>query len=109
MEFNEYQKKAKETAKYPNIGDNFVYPTLGFVGEAGELANKISKIFRDDDSKITEIKREEIKHELGDALWYLSQLALEFNIELDDVAVYNLEKLASRKKRGEISGSGDNR
>jgi hypothetical protein len=46
MDFNEYQKKAKETAVYPRIGSNYMYPLLGLVGEAGEVAEKISKIMR---------------------------------------------------------------
>lgn len=109
MDFNEYQKKSRETALYPDVGDNFVYPTLGLTGEAGEVANKISKIFRDDESKITAEKVEEVKEELGDLLWYLTQLASEFKISLEDVADTNIRKLASRLERGKISGSGDNR
>ncbi len=109
MNFNEYQKQAKATAKYPDLGNNYLYPTLGLCGEAGELANKIKKIQRDDQGIVTDQKREEIKLELGDVLWYASQLACEFGLDFDDVAGANLKKLSDRHMRGVISGSGDGR
>lgn len=110
MNFNEYQKKAKVTALYPRHGTGeFVYPTLGLVGEAGEVADKIKKIIRDDGGKISDDKKQEIKKELGDVLWYVSQLASELGISLEDIASLNIEKLYSRLERGKLSGSGDNR
>jgi NTP pyrophosphatase (non-canonical NTP hydrolase) len=109
MEFSEYQKKSRETAIYPNQGDNFVYPTLGLVGESGEVAEKIKKIIRDNDGKMSEEKREELKKELGDVLWYLAQLSTELSLNFDEIADFNLKKLASRKERDVIHGNGDNR
>jgi NTP pyrophosphatase (non-canonical NTP hydrolase) len=109
MKFEEYQKKSRGTAKYPAIGANFVYPVIGLAGEAGEVANKAKKIFRDDRGKITPEKRKEISKELGDVLWYLSQVATEFGLELDAVADENIKRLYSRLERGQINGSGDNR
>lgn len=109
MEFNEYQKKAKETAIYPKVGESYIYPVLGLCGEAGEVAEKIKKIFRDDNGVLTEEKKGIIKKELGDVLWYLSQVATELGLSLDEVALFNLEKLLSRKERGRITGDGDNR
>jgi NTP pyrophosphatase (non-canonical NTP hydrolase) len=109
MTFEEYQQKSKETAIYPEVGNNFIYPALGLVGEAGEVADKIKKIIRDDRYIITEEKRGELEKELGDVLWYLSQLSTELNLSLDKIAKSNIEKLQSRKERGVISGSGDNR
>ena len=108
-DFDEYQKKAGKTAIYPNIGKNFVYPTLGLMGEAGEVSEKIKKVIRDDGGKLTPEKREEIKKELGDVLWYLAQLSKELGIRFSDVAKGNLEKLSSRKARGKLHGEGDNR
>ncbi|MFI5240901.1 MAG: nucleoside triphosphate pyrophosphohydrolase family protein [Microgenomates group bacterium] len=109
MDFNKYQKAAKKTAVYPNIGKNFIYPAIGLMGETGEVANKVKKIIRDDKSKITKEKREELKAELGDVLWYIAQLSTELGLKLSDIAKYNLKKLASREVRAKIHGSGDNR
>jgi NTP pyrophosphatase (non-canonical NTP hydrolase) len=109
MEFNKYQKESRKTAIYPKIGKSYVYPTLGLANEAGEFAGKIKKIFRDDGGKVTKEKKQDLIHELGDILWYLSQIATEFNFKLSDVAEENLKKLSSRKERGVLHGSGDNR
>jgi NTP pyrophosphatase (non-canonical NTP hydrolase) len=109
MEFNQYQEKSKETAIYPKIGESFVYPALGLGDEAGEVLGKIKKIFRDKNGILDEETREEIGKELGDVLWYLSQLSTELNLSLDEIAKNNLEKLQNRKERGVLGGSGDNR
>ncbi len=107
--FEEYQKKTQKTALYPSVGNNFIYPTLGLVGEAGEVAEKIKKVLRDDGGEILPEKREEIKKELGDVLWYLSQIATELNLSLEEIAELNILKTTSRAGRGKIKGSGDNR
>lgn len=109
MNFEEYQKLSRETAFYPDINNNFIYPTLGLIGESGEVAEKIKKIIRDDNGLVKEEKRQEIMKELGDVLWYLSQISSELKLSLDDVAKLNIEKLNSRHKRGKLGGSGDNR
>jgi NTP pyrophosphatase (non-canonical NTP hydrolase) len=77
--------------------------------EAGEVAGKIKKIFRDKDGVIGEAEREALQSELGDVLWYLAQVCTELEISLDDVAEANIEKLYSRLERGKIGGDGDNR
>lgn len=109
MDFEEYQKKAGKTAVYPNLGKNFTYPVMGLVGEAGEIANKAKKIIRDHDSEVKDQHVEDMKKELGDVLWYVAQTATEFGLSLNEVAEKNIEKLASRKERGQIQGSGDDR
>lgn len=109
MDFKEYQRRSQVTALYPQVGDNFVYPTLGLVNEAGEVAGKLKKTIRDDDGIITEKKKEEVAQELGDVLWYLAQVATELRLDLDMIATKNIEKLRSRKERGVIGGSGDER
>jgi len=109
MDFEEYQKKSRETAIYPNKGSNFVYPVLGLVGESGEVAEKIKKILRDNNGIVDEEKREEIKKELGDVLWYIAQLATELGLSLDEIARFNIKKLQSRKRRNKLHGSGDDR
>lgn len=108
-DFDVYQKKCKKTAIYPIIGKGFVYPTLGLLGEAGEVAEKVKKIFRDEKGKITKEKRTEIAKELGDVMWYLSQISTELGVKLSKVVKLNLEKLSSRKMRDKLHGSGDNR
>lgn len=109
MDFNDYQTAALTTAIYPNQGNNFAYPALGLVGEAGEVADKLKKVIRDNDSILTDPVREAVAKEIGDVLWYVSVLAHEMDYDLNTIAETNLQKLASRAARGVISGSGDNR
>ena len=109
MDFDNYQKEARKTAIYPNKDKNFIYPTLGLVGESGEVAEKIKKILRDKNGIFDYKSKLAIKKELGDVLWYLSNLCDELNFSLCDVAKDNLEKLNLRLSSGKISGSGDNR
>jgi NTP pyrophosphatase (non-canonical NTP hydrolase) len=109
MNFADYQTKSRKTANYPSIGHPVIYPTLGLTNEAGEVAGKIKKIFRDKSGIIAEADRDALKGELGDVLWYLAQVCTELEISLDAVAEHNLEKLFSRLERGRIGGDGDNR
>ena len=109
MDFDNYQIQARKTAIYPNKGQNFIYPTLGLVGESGEVAEKIKKILRDKNGTFDNESKLALKKELGDVLWYLSNLCEELNFSLSDVAKENLEKLNLRLSRGKISGSGDDR
>lgn len=119
LTFNEYQNGALETAQYPEVetindfggltGTNFVYPVIGLVGEAGEVAEKCKKIIRDKKGLVEETDKQAIKKELGDVLWYVAVLAKEFDLNLDEVAKANYEKLKSRKERNVISGNGDDR
>lgn len=109
MKLTEYQKAASETAIYPNAGRNLEYPTLGLCGEAGEIANKVKKIQRDNKGVLTEEARQAISKELGDVLWYVARIASELGFLLDDIALSNIDKLYSRKERGVLGGSGDER
>lgn len=109
MDFQEYQKRAEETAEYPIIGARFVYPALGLANEAGEVAGKIKKIFRDDGGVVTPERLDSIKKELGDVLWYLAATSSSLGLSLEEVAELNLSRLQSRKERGVIHGDGDNR
>ena len=111
MDFKDYQKKSRKTAVYPKSKycEGIFYPTLGLSGEAGEVAEKVKKILRDDKGIISKEKKEELKKELGDVLWYVAQIATDLKLSLDDIAKNNLDKLASRFKRGKIRGSGDDR
>jgi len=103
-----YQKVALTTAIYPRE-QAIIYPTLGLTGEAGEVANKVKKIIRDGSDSKDEKLVSEIKAEIGDCLWYIAVLANDFDIKLSDIASANIEKLANRKTKGTIHGSGDDR
>ncbi len=109
MDFYTYQKNARLTAQYPNLGANYIYPTLGLVGEAGEVAEKVKKVIRDKKGIFDDDSKKGLKKELGDVLWYISNICTEFNFSLDDIALQNLEKLKMRASKGKISGSGDDR
>lgn len=109
MKANEYQDRALETAIYPNRGSNFAYPALGLAGEAGEVADKLKKVIRDNGGVLTDAVKDAVASELGDVLWYVSVLASEIDYSLDEIMAKNLAKLNSRKERGVLSGSGDNR
>lgn len=109
MHFKDYQRASRKTAGYPPIGHGVIYPTLGLTNEAGEVAGKIKKIFRDKAGVIGDAEREALQAELGDVLWYLAQVCTELDLSLEDVAQHNLDKLASRQQRGVIAGDGDAR
>ena len=136
MEFGEYQTAASNTAIYPSVKElvalaaerignediaiilretvipdvegNPYYAALG-LGEVGEIQNKVKKIARDHKGVITDEMKEDILKELGDALWYVAAACQEFGLSMDDVAKKNIEKLLSRKVRGTLTGSGDDR
>lgn len=128
--FEDYQRNALLTASYPDRGRNLVYPALGVAGEAGELAEKVKKLWRNhgimsgDFIKASDctvencpicpklpgnILREGIIAEAGDVLWYLAAIAYELGISLEEIAQKNLAKLADRRDRNVIKSQGDNR
>jgi NTP pyrophosphatase (non-canonical NTP hydrolase) len=117
--FNKYQSEASKfnivnqdysTLNHFRISSEyFYYLVMGLAGEAGEVANKAKKVIRDDDYMITEVKVDELKNELGDVLWYLSELSRYLKIPLSDIANFNIEKLTERMNSGTIGGSGDKR
>ena len=107
--YGKYQEQSRKTYGDIKTDDPIVYPTLGLVNEAGEVAGKIKKIFRDKVGVISEEDRQSLKGELGDVLWYLTQICTNLDLTLEEVAEYNLDKLFSRLDRGVIKGEGDNR
>lgn len=115
MELNEYQKKAMTTCMPSS--ENFSYMFLNLVGEVGEFASKVAKAIRKDEIFIFENHIDlnqdwyssDLKKEAGDILWQLSGLCHVMGWSLEEVAQQNLDKLASRKQRNVIDGSGDNR
>lgn len=109
MTFDEYQEISKQTAVYHQGDTALYYLGLGVAGEAGEVAEKLKKVLRNHNGEVSEEMRADIKKEIGDVLWYLSQLAAELNFSFSDVAKANIEKLQDRASRGVIKSSGDNR
>ena len=111
IDMNTYQQSARKFAVYPEHYE-IVYPTLGLSGEAGEVAEKIKKLLRQNvimPMGIDSYTREEIAKELGDVLWYLANLATDLGYDLSDIAEMNLFKLTDRQHRNVIHGEGDNR
>ena len=99
MNFEDYQSEASQTAHSPRRMSNLEYPTLGLAGEAGEVANIVKKIQRDHGGVLNEEIRGKLKDELGDVLWYISACADELGITLQEIAEYNVNKLAKRHGR----------
>lgn len=108
MDFDTYQKEAYKTAIYPETV-RVTYPALGLAGEAGEVANQIKKVHRDDGGFPSEQRMRDVAHELGDLLWYIAALCTDLGLSMSDIATDNLVMLASRQKRGTIHGDGDYR
>jgi NTP pyrophosphatase (non-canonical NTP hydrolase) len=108
LELSEYQRLSRRTAEYPRE-QWLAYPALGLAGEAGEVAEHAKKAIRDDAGAVSDERRAAMAKELGDVLWYVAQLASELELDLDEIAAQNLEKLLSRQRRGVLSGSGDDR
>ena len=114
MTMYEYEEAAMNTAVYEHP---LVYPALGLVGEAGEVAEKVKKLYRDEQlslggDPVMELNIEariEVAKELGDVLWYVTAVASDLGFDLDEIATMNIDKLHSRKRRGRLRGSGDNR
>jgi NTP pyrophosphatase (non-canonical NTP hydrolase) len=102
MELNDYQELAVDM-KLPTA--DMDYLLLGLVGEVGEFYSPIAKAIRDD----TEIEDNLLKKELGDILWFIATISSELGLTLNDIAEANIKKLQSRKLRGTIGGSGNDR
>jgi NTP pyrophosphatase (non-canonical NTP hydrolase) len=113
MKIEEYSKRALSTLtsthEYGDINSELMAQVLGLIGESGEVADKFKKIIRDKSGILTDQDRQEIVKELGDILWYVNSVSTLMGSNLEEVASKNLEKVLSRKERGQIHGSGDNR
>ena len=128
MELNDYQKKAMSTCM--DSSRNMSYMAMGLVSEVGEFMGKIAKAIRKGDVHIGNNDQDsdlhytiefmadpdrcrewemDLKHELGDILWFAAGIAEVMGWTLEEVAQENIDKLASRQKRGVIDGNGDNR
>jgi NTP pyrophosphatase (non-canonical NTP hydrolase) len=112
LSMNEYQADAAATMIYKW---KIIYPALGLASEAGEVADKIKKLIRDENIKfdgneeLHDRQRAEILYELGDVLWYVAALSRDLGVSLNELAHMNLEKLRLRQMTNKLNGSGDNR
>lgn len=111
MNFDEYQKLTATTAVYPGSGgiSGLTYAALGLNGEAGEVADKVKKLLRDHNGNMSHDQCLAIVKELGDVLWYLSQMCSELRVPMSYVADLNINKLRDRAARAAIRGEGDER
>jgi NTP pyrophosphatase (non-canonical NTP hydrolase) len=107
-DFNDYQRAARETAIYPDHLRG-IYPVLGICGGAGEVAEKVKKLHCDHGGTVDLDFCMALEKELGDILWYIANTASDYGLSLDGIASTNLKKLANRKARGTLQGSGDQR
>jgi NTP pyrophosphatase (non-canonical NTP hydrolase) len=113
MTFDDYSAMVRTTAAYPEKGQNIIYPALGLAGEAGEVAEKVKKLWRNLGQKsgeqISVDDRASLVKELGDVLWYVAAMCEELQVKLEHVAEENSKKLLDRKERGVIHSAGDSR
>lgn len=118
LTFDQYAEAAAKTAIYPSIVlidgnpkscSGITYPALGLCGEAGEVAEIVKKMLRDDYGFMTVERRANLLKELGDVLWYLSEVARQAGLSLSEVASANVQKLAARKAAGTIHCDGSDR
>jgi len=105
-ELNDYQEAAWNTTL--DSARNSSYLINGLAGEAGEVCSLFAKAIRDGvpDNMVF---KDSLKKELGDVLWFVSGIAKAYNLTLQQVAESNIEKLNSRKARGTLKGSGNER
>jgi NTP pyrophosphatase (non-canonical NTP hydrolase) len=118
MDNKTYTDRALLTWNPPKGRDkilDILYLSLGLGNEAGEVQGKLKKVLRGDNHNTDDYMahvlsiQDVVVDELGDTLWYLTMLALELGYSLDQIMEANIRKLADRKDRGVIKGSGDNR
>jgi len=110
MTFDDYQKRAITTnlSKQDQFQE-LMQQVLGLGDEAGEVLALFKKWIRDNNADISLLDKKNVAKELGDILWYIAVVAHDLDIPLGEVAALNLEKLASRKARNTLAGSGDDR
>ena len=108
MEWTEYQSFVLSTKRYDERF-RLIYPVLGLASEAGEVAGKLKKIFRDEEGMIGDEQRLRLVDELSDVLWYVTCCADDLSLSLHDLAVHNVNKLTDRVERNVIHGDGDTR
>lgn len=108
LDLREHMKRTTLTAVYPFAGkgdtQGLMYVGLGLAGEAGEIANQIKKVARDDGSVVSPERRAKITDEIGDVFWYLLRLCYELGLDPYDVLALNEQKLQQRALDGTLNG-----
>lgn len=96
MDFQEYQDQAKKTVQVSSSDDklSMIVPFLGIIGEIGSVLTQLKIKLRDGDSY--KVYKKKLCEELGDVLWYLSTIASQNNLTLEEIAEKNLEKIKDR-------------
>lgn len=103
MDFNFYQERARSFDVGGKHATGNVVHAVGLAGETGEVMELLKKAWRDGHV----VDPMNLKKELGDVLWYISNIASDYGLTLEEIASHNIVKLTSRKDRGVLSGSGD--
>ena len=109
-----YQSTGRGTEQYPHrdfLGSPaaLIWLTLNLNATAGAVADQVKKTLRDDDGELSAERRATVLDALKRVIWCLSELSLHLQSSLGEVAGGNIAKLADRRERGTIQGSGDNR
>nr|WP_315212963.1 nucleoside triphosphate pyrophosphohydrolase family protein [uncultured Flavobacterium sp.] len=96
MEFNKYQEEAKRTIQRSSSDDklSLIVPFLGIIGEIGSVLTQLKIKLRDGDSY--KVYKKKLSEELGDVLWYLSTIATQNSLTLEEIAKQNLDKIKDR-------------
>ena len=105
--FQEYDDFIKEISSHYAVTDpahRLELVTFGLLEEAGEVAGKMKRRYREGNFDVNEVAKE-----LGDVLGYVTCICQELNINLQDIVNINKQKLLSRKQNKSLLGSGDNR
>lgn len=109
-DIDSYQNETVSKRLYfPKCDHEVIYPALGLSGEVGEFQEKIKKVFRDKEGQFSPEDLEALKLELGDIMWNLVSCAQALGFKMSDVLEANIKKCESRRSRGKVQGSGDNR
>jgi NTP pyrophosphatase (non-canonical NTP hydrolase) len=108
LTFKQYQELSSDTRIYPEKF-KVIYPALGLSGEVGETLELVKKALRDEDGNFSDERLTNLHKEIGDIIWYMAALCEDLGFDFGTVAAQNLEKLQSRKTRGMLSGSGNDR
>lgn len=107
--FQEFQNLSAQYIPTVECIPPLAYATMSLTGEAGEVAEKVKRIYRGDDKAQAASYDDEIVKELGDVLWCVAAACTALNIPMEYAARKSLQKMEDRRKRGMLKGSGDNR